>query len=51
MAPKGDEDSIIIMLSNRIRELEKKIESLDKKTEYILQTQNKIQKELYERKE
>ena len=51
MAPRGDEDSIIIMLSNKIKELEDNFEFLDKKVEFILQTQNKIQKQLQERKE
>ena len=51
MAPIGDEDSIIIMLSNRIKKLEDNFEYLDKKVEFILTTQNKMQKELNERKE
>ena len=45
------EDSIIIMMSNKIKKLEEKVEFLDKKTEYILKTQNGIQKKLQERKE
>ncbi len=51
MAPIGDEDSIIIMMSKRIKKLEDNFEHLDKKVEYILTTQNKIQKKLHEREE
>jgi len=51
MALIGEADSIITMLSDRIKELENNYEFLDKKVEYILQTQNKIQEKIQERKE
>ncbi len=46
MAPKSSNYSAATMLLEKIKELEEKIESLDKKTEHILQTQNGIQKRL-----